>query len=109
MWPVVLKEACAVFVKVLNRRCVEAAVMTGLALNCHINKKSLFDRKHYFYSDLPVSMLCSQQWTCLPWGMEAKARGFATHVFNQPSVHRSRRYCPALMKAEAPRCLLDWM
>lgn len=52
------KEACLVFVKVLNRRCVEAAVMTGLALNCHINRKSLFDRKHYFYADLPVSMLC---------------------------------------------------
>ncbi|XP_030419417.1 glutamyl-tRNA(Gln) amidotransferase subunit B, mitochondrial isoform X2 [Gopherus evgoodei] len=40
----------------LNRRCVEAAVMTGLALNCSINKKSLFDRKHYFYADLPVSV-----------------------------------------------------
>ena len=52
------KEACLVFVKVLNRRCVEAAVMTGLALNCHINRKSLFDRKHYFYADLPVSVLC---------------------------------------------------
>uniref|UniRef100_H3A5H3 Glutamyl-tRNA(Gln) amidotransferase subunit B, mitochondrial n=1 Tax=Latimeria chalumnae TaxID=7897 RepID=H3A5H3_LATCH len=39
---------------VLNRRCVEAAVMTALALNCTINKKSLFDRKHYFYADLPV-------------------------------------------------------
>ncbi|KAI3352467.1 hypothetical protein L3Q82_005422 [Scortum barcoo] len=39
--------------KVLNKRCVEAAVMTGLALNCTINRKSLFDRKHYFYADLP--------------------------------------------------------
>lgn len=41
--------------QVLNKRCVEAAVMTGLALNCAVNRKSLFDRKHYFYADLPVS------------------------------------------------------
>ncbi|KAI4900885.1 hypothetical protein NFI96_019649 [Prochilodus magdalenae] len=40
---------------VLNRRCVEAAVITGLALNCTINRKSLFDRKHYFYADMPPS------------------------------------------------------
>uniref|UniRef100_A0A1A8HFC1 Glutamyl-tRNA(Gln) amidotransferase subunit B, mitochondrial n=1 Tax=Nothobranchius korthausae TaxID=1143690 RepID=A0A1A8HFC1_9TELE len=46
---------------VLNRRCVEAAVMTGLALNCTINKKSLFDRKHYFYSDLPAGYQITQQ------------------------------------------------
>ncbi|KAI1887442.1 hypothetical protein AGOR_G00190340 [Albula goreensis] len=47
---------------VLNRRCVEAAVMTGLALDCTINRKSLFDRKHYFYADLPqhkVLRLCT--------------------------------------------------
>nr|XP_048280693.1 glutamyl-tRNA(Gln) amidotransferase subunit B, mitochondrial isoform X3 [Myodes glareolus] len=46
---------------VLNRRCVEAAVMTGLALNCHINRKSLFDRKHYFYADLPAGYQITQQ------------------------------------------------
>uniref|UniRef100_A0A1A8PKR0 Glutamyl-tRNA(Gln) amidotransferase subunit B, mitochondrial n=1 Tax=Nothobranchius rachovii TaxID=451742 RepID=A0A1A8PKR0_9TELE len=46
---------------VLNRRCVEAAVMTGLAFNCTINKKSLFDRKHYFYSDLPAGYQITQQ------------------------------------------------
>ncbi|XP_075607808.1 glutamyl-tRNA(Gln) amidotransferase subunit B, mitochondrial isoform X2 [Balearica regulorum gibbericeps] len=45
---------------VLNRRCVEAAVMTGLALNCSINKKSLFDRKHYFYADLPFPFIEGQ-------------------------------------------------
>lgn len=42
---------------VLNKRCVEAAVMTALALNCTVNPVSMFDRKHYFYSDLPVSTL----------------------------------------------------
>lgn len=40
--------------QVLNARCVEAATMTALALRATINPMSLFDRKHYFYYDLPV-------------------------------------------------------
>ncbi|TRY65148.1 hypothetical protein DNTS_031792 [Danionella cerebrum] len=46
---------------VLNHRCVEAAVLTGLALNCTINKRSLFDRKHYFYADMPAGFQITQQ------------------------------------------------
>ncbi|XP_077575824.1 glutamyl-tRNA(Gln) amidotransferase subunit B, mitochondrial [Stigmatopora nigra] len=46
---------------VLNKRCVEAAVTTGLALNCHINETSLFDRKHYFYADMPAGYQITQQ------------------------------------------------
>jgi hypothetical protein len=41
---------------VLNRRCVEAGLLTALALQCQINTRSLFDRKHYFYADLPVGL-----------------------------------------------------
>lgn len=40
----------------INKKCVEAAVTTALALNCDVNYVSLFDRKHYFYADLPVSI-----------------------------------------------------
>lgn len=39
---------------VLNKRCVEAGVQTALALSSNINEVSMFDRKHYFYADLPV-------------------------------------------------------
>ena len=42
--------------QVLNKRCVEAGVLTALALSCSINMRSVFDRKHYFYADLPVCL-----------------------------------------------------
>jgi len=45
---------------VLNRYCVEQAVKTGLGLNAQINLKSRFDRKNYFYPDLPQGYQISQ-------------------------------------------------
>ena len=41
--------------QVLSRATVEAAVLTSLALSCQVSQVSTFDRKHYFYADLPVS------------------------------------------------------
>src|ERR1700716_3500262 len=38
---------------VINRVCVEQAIKTGLGLNGRINPVSVFDRKNYFYADLP--------------------------------------------------------
>lgn len=45
---------------VINRFCVEQAVRTGLGLNAQINLKSIFDRKNYFYADLPQGYQISQ-------------------------------------------------
>ena len=45
---------------VLNRFCVEQAVRTGLGLRAQINRKSRFDRKNYFYPDLPQGYQISQ-------------------------------------------------
>jgi aspartyl-tRNA(Asn)/glutamyl-tRNA(Gln) amidotransferase subunit B len=45
---------------VINRVCVEQAVRTGLGLNAHINPVSRFDRKNYFYADLPAGYQISQ-------------------------------------------------
>ena len=45
---------------VINKHCVEQAVKTGLGLKAQINLKSHFDRKNYFYPDLPQGYQISQ-------------------------------------------------
>jgi len=45
---------------VVNEFCIEQGVRTGLALQAQINLKSIFDRKNYFYADLPQGYQISQ-------------------------------------------------
>src|SRR5206468_9415813 len=45
---------------VINAECITQAVRTGLALKAQINLKSVFDRKNYFYPDLPQGYQISQ-------------------------------------------------
>lgn len=45
---------------VMNKRVVELAVTAGLMLNCNINKYSTFDKKNYYYPDLPCAYQITQ-------------------------------------------------
>ena len=45
---------------VINKYCIEQAIKTGLGLNAKINLHSVFDRKNYFYADLPQGYQISQ-------------------------------------------------
>ncbi len=45
---------------VINEFCIKQAIKTGIGLNAKINSKSIFDRKNYFYADLPQGYQISQ-------------------------------------------------
>ena len=55
---------------VLNRAVVEGAMSTGLALGCEITRLTRFDRKNYFYPDLPKAYQISQLY--LPFARDGK-------------------------------------
>jgi aspartyl-tRNA(Asn)/glutamyl-tRNA(Gln) amidotransferase subunit B len=62
---------------VLNKRVVEFAMAAGLATNCNINQKCKFDRKNYFYPDLPKAYQVSQLYLpiCHDGGIEIEVNG----------------------------------
>ena len=66
---------------VLNKRVVEFAIAAGLAMGCEITGNAKFDRKNYFYPDLPKAYQISQLYLpiCRNGGIEIEKIGRA-HV-----------------------------
>lgn len=73
----------------LNKKCVEQAVRTGLGLNAAINMTSVFERKNYFYPDLPSGYQISQYQTPIVGKGEIKIDlpGHETKVIGITRLH----------------------
>ncbi|GLV42651.1 Glutamyl-tRNA amidotransferase subunit B [Carabus blaptoides fortunei] len=100
---------------VLNDRCVEAGVLTALALSCRVNAVSMFDRKHYFYADLPTGYQITQQRSPLANAGHLKFQVYTpgvhkapyTKVANIKQLQLEQDSGKSLHDAEASRSLVD--
>lgn len=68
---------------VINEHAVELAILTGLALNCDIAEVTKFDRKHYFYPDLPKGYQISQ------YDMPICVQGYLDILGRRIGIHRA--------------------
>lgn len=73
----------------LNREVVNYAVKAGLATNCQITQYNKFDRKNYFYPDLPKAYQVSQLYLpiCRNGGIEIEAEGGGKKVIGIHEIH----------------------
>ena len=74
---------------VLNRAVVEGAVSTGLALGCKITRLTRFDRKNYFYPDLPKAYQISQLYApiCTGGGIAVTTDGREEKYIRLHEIH----------------------
>lgn len=73
----------------LNKKVVEYAIKMGLATNCHINTSTHFDRKNYFYADLPKGFQTTQdsEPICKSGFIDVKADDHSTRRIRIHRIH----------------------
>lgn len=73
----------------LNKKVVEYAIKMGLATNCHINTHTHFDRKNYFYADLPKGFQTTQdsEPICQSGYIDVKADDHSTKRIHIHRIH----------------------
>jgi aspartyl-tRNA(Asn)/glutamyl-tRNA(Gln) amidotransferase subunit B len=73
----------------LNKKAVEYAIKMGLACNCSINRKNFFDRKNYFYPDLPKGYQITQDKApiCLGGRVTVKTNGNVERDIRLNRIH----------------------
>ncbi|EKD48787.1 MAG: hypothetical protein ACD_64C00133G0003 [uncultured bacterium] len=74
---------------VVNKQAVDYAILAGLATNCTIAKESAFDRKHYFYPDLPKNYQITQQFKpiCLNGSVAIRLEDGSSKVIRLNRIH----------------------
>ena len=94
---------------VVNGECVAQAVRTGLALGCEIHRWSRFDRKNYFYADLPQGYQISQfQHPIVGEGaVTVELEGGATKTIGVERLHLEQDAGKSLHDAAADASLVD--
>ena len=73
----------------INKQAVDYAILAGLATNCTIAEESAFDRKHYFYPDLPKNYQITQQYKpiCLTGSVEIRLEDGSRKTIRLNRIH----------------------
>jgi len=80
---------------VLNKKAVELAIRTAIALNCRVNSTSIFHRKNYFYPDLPKAFQISQ------YDLPLAEEGFMELIVGESKQNSKIRITRAHMEEDA--------
>ncbi len=92
----------------LNKRQIEYAVRLGMALGCEINRHSSFDRKNYFYADLPKGYQITQDRSpiCIGGALKVRLKNDSKTI-RIHHIHMEEDAGKSIHEAERPFSLID--